>query len=137
MNIEQFLTHLHTLDVKLWLEDEKLRCSAPDEILTPEFTAELQTRKPEIIAFLKQANLVNQKVTSIPTTPRTDKLPLSFAQQRLWFLEQLQPGSSVYHIPTAVRLTGSLNVEVLQQVINTIIQRHEVLRTNFKTVDED
>ncbi|MEO0840570.1 MAG: amino acid adenylation domain-containing protein [Cyanobacteria bacterium J06643_5] len=137
MNIEQFLTHLHTLDVKLWLEDEKLRCSAPDEILTPEFTAELQTRKPEIIAFLKQANLVNQKVTSIPTTPRTDKLPLSFAQQRLWFLEQLQPGSSVYHIPTAVRLTGSLNVEVLQQVINTIIQRHEVLRTNFKTVDEE
>jgi amino acid adenylation domain-containing protein len=137
MNIEQFLTHLHTLEIKLWLEDEKLRCSAPDEVLTPEFTAELKARKPEIIAFLQQANLVNQKVTSIPTTPRTDKLPLSFAQQRLWFLEQLQPGSSTYHIPTAVRLTGSLNVEVLQQVLNTIIQRHEVLRTNFKTVEEE
>ena len=139
MNIEKFLTHLHSLDVKLWLEDDrKLRCSAPDEILTPELTAQLQTRKSEIIAFLQQANLVNQKtVTSIPTTSRTDKLPLSFAQQRLWFLEQLQPGSSTYHIPTAVRLTGTLNVEVLQQVINTIIQRHEVLRTNFKTVDEE
>ena len=139
MNIEQFLTHLHNLDVKLWLDDnQKLRCSAPDDILTPELTAELQTRKSEIIAFLQQANLVNQKkITSIPTTPRTEKLPLSFAQQRLWFLEQLQPGSSTYHIPTAVRLTGELNVEVLQQVINTIIQRHEVLRTNFKTVDEE
>ncbi|MEM7556368.1 MAG: condensation domain-containing protein, partial [Cyanobacteria bacterium P01_A01_bin.84] len=139
MNIEQFLTHLHSLEVKLWLEDDTtLHCSAPDEVLTPELTAELKARKPEIIAFLQEANLVNQKtVTSIPVTPRTDKLPLSFAQQRLWFLEQLQPGSSTYHIPTAVRLTGSLNVEVLQQVINTIIQRHEVLRTNFKTVDEE
>ena len=139
MNIEQFLTHLNSLQVKLWLEDDiKLHCSAPDEVLTPELTAELKARKPEIIAFLQQANLVNQKtVTSIPTTLRTDKIPLSFAQQRLWFLEQLQSGNSTYHIPTAVRLTGSLNAEVLQQVINTIIQRHEVLRTNFKTVDEE
>ncbi|MBE9212888.1 amino acid adenylation domain-containing protein [Plectonema cf. radiosum LEGE 06105] len=137
--IEQFLTHLHNLDVQLWLEDDtKLRCSAPDDILTPELTAQLQTRKPEIIAFLQQANLVNQKtVTSIPATPRTNKLPLSFAQQRLWFLEQLQPGSSTYHIPTAVRLTGTLNIKVLQQVLNTIIERHEILRTNFKAVDEE
>ncbi|MEO1432874.1 MAG: amino acid adenylation domain-containing protein [Cyanobacteria bacterium J06633_8] len=141
MNIEQFLAHLYSLEVKLWLDEEddtKLNCSGPDEVLTPELTTELKARKSEIIAFLRQANLVNQKaVTSIPITPRTDELPLSFAQQRLWFLEQLQPGSSTYHIPTAVRLTGSLNVEVLQQVINTIIQRHEVLRTNFKTVDEE
>ncbi|MEL6166065.1 MAG: hypothetical protein AAFR37_20760, partial [Cyanobacteria bacterium J06628_3] len=62
--IEKFLTHLHSLDVKLWLEDDtKLRCSAPDEVLTPELTAELKSRKPEIITFLQQANLVNQKVT--------------------------------------------------------------------------
>lgn len=139
MNIEQFLTHLHSLQVKLWLEDDtQLRCSAPDDVLTPELIAQLQARKPEIIAFLQQANLVNQKkVTSIPSTPRTDKLPLSFAQQRLWFLEQLQPGSSTYHIPTAVRLTGSLNVQVLEQVLNTIIERHEILRTNFQTVEEE
>ena len=139
MNIEQFLTYLHSLEVKLWLEDDtQLRCSAPDDVLTPELIAQLQARKPEIIAFLQQANLVNQKkVTSIPSTPRTDKLPLSFAQQRLWFLEQLQPGSSTYHIPTAVRLTGFLNVQVLEQVLNTIIERHEILRTNFQTVEEE
>ncbi len=139
MNIEQFLAHLHSLEVKLWLEDNtKLHCSAPDEVLTPELTAELKARKPEIIAFLQEANLVVQKtVTSIPNTSRTNKIPLSFAQQRLWFLEQLQPGSSTYHIPIAVRLTGSLNVEVLQQVINNIIQRHEVLRTNFTTIDQE
>ena len=141
MNIEQLFTHLHSLQVRLWLEgDAKLCCSAPEEVLTSELRNQLQARKPEIIAFLQKANLVNHNsktLTSIPKTPRTNKLPLSFAQQRLWFLEQLQPGSSTYHIPTAVRINGLLNIEVLQQVINTIIERHEVLRTNFQYFDRD
>ena len=134
--IEKFLTHLHTLDVKLWLEDEKLRCSAPDEILTPEFTAELQTRKPEIIAFLQQVNLVNQKVTSIPTTLRTDKIPLSFAQQRLWFFQQLNPDNSAYNNFSALRLVGEINIALLEKAFTEIVRRHESLRTTFTTNSE-
>ncbi|HEY0604627.1 MAG TPA: condensation domain-containing protein, partial [Herpetosiphonaceae bacterium] len=58
-------------------------------------------------------------------------LPLSFAQQRLWFLQQLDPQSTVYHTPIRVRLSGALDVDALQCSLNTIIQRHEALRTTF------
>src|SRR5262245_36096743 len=66
---------------------------------------------------------------------RTEKLPLSFAQQRLWFIDQLEPGSAAYNIPCAVRLSGRLNVEALQRALNEIVRRHEVLRTAFPSKD--
>ncbi|HJS23707.1 MAG TPA: amino acid adenylation domain-containing protein [Pyrinomonadaceae bacterium] len=66
---------------------------------------------------------------------RDNPLPLSFAQQRLWFLDQLEPGRVDYNIPVAVRLTGSLNVGALEQTINAVVQRHEVLRTTFAVHD--
>jgi hypothetical protein len=60
------------------------------------------------------------------------KAPLSFAQQRLWFTEQLNPGSAAYNIPGAVRLEGDLNVDALERVINEVVRRHEVLRTRIE-----
>ena len=62
-------------------------------------------------------------------------LPLSFAQQRLWFLDQLEPGSASYNMPTAVRLKGELNVTALEQTLNEMVRRHEVLRTRFVNVE--
>ncbi len=62
--------------------------------------------------------------------------PVSFAQARLWFLEQLVPGNSFYNVSTAARLTGSLNVTALWQTFNEIVRRHEALRTTFKMVEE-
>jgi amino acid adenylation domain-containing protein/FkbM family methyltransferase len=67
---------------------------------------------------------------------RDAPLPLSFAQQRLWFLHQLEPGSAAYHVPILIRLTGSLEVRTLEQSIREIIDRHESLRTTFKNVNE-
>lgn len=68
-----------------------------------------------------------------PITPQShnENPPLSFAQQRLWFLEHLKPNSSLYLIPCAARLTGPLNIEALEQSLNEIVRRHEVLRTTF------
>ncbi len=62
--------------------------------------------------------------------PRT-KFPLSFAQQRLWFLDQLEPASSFYNLPEGIRLRGSLDIAALEETLIAIINRHEVLRTSF------
>jgi amino acid adenylation domain-containing protein/non-ribosomal peptide synthase protein (TIGR01720 family)/FkbM family methyltransferase len=66
---------------------------------------------------------------------RTGDLPLSYAQQRLWFLDQLDPEDAFYNCPGAVRLTGPLNIAALEQTLTEIIRRHEVLRTSFPAVE--
>ncbi|MBE8964962.1 amino acid adenylation domain-containing protein [Nostocales cyanobacterium LEGE 12452] len=75
------------------------------------------------------------EVRNIERIVRSQELPLSFAQQRLWFLAQLEPNSPFYNMAAAVRLEGQLNVEALQQSFNEIISRHEALRTNFHTIE--
>ncbi|MFP2903105.1 condensation domain-containing protein, partial [Corallococcus sp. 4LFB] len=65
-------------------------------------------------------------------TARTGQAPLSFAQQRLWLLDQLQPGSASYNLPAAVRLTGTLDVEALRRTFTELVRRHEALRTTFQ-----
>ncbi|HEX2641729.1 MAG TPA: condensation domain-containing protein, partial [Thermoanaerobaculia bacterium] len=79
---------------------------------------------------------------SIPVSPRRQGVkdplfPLSFAQQRLWFLAQLEPGLPNYHIPTALRLGGPLRVAVLERTLAEVVRRHEALRTTFVTVDDE
>ena len=71
---------------------------------------------------------------SIMRTLRAETLPLSFAQERLWFLDQLEPESAAYNIPRAVSLTGSLQISALEQSVNEIVRRHEALRTSFVDV---
>jgi len=68
-------------------------------------------------------------------TGRTGALPLSFAQERLWFLDRLEPGSAVYNIPVAWRLGGALEEPALERALGEIVRRHESLRTVFAEVD--
>ena len=67
----------------------------------------------------------------IPVQDRSHPLPLSFAQQRLWFIEQLDPGSPLFNVPMAVRLEGPLKVDLLERALREVVRRHEVLRTTF------
>ncbi|HTL18654.1 MAG TPA: amino acid adenylation domain-containing protein, partial [Patescibacteria group bacterium] len=68
----------------------------------------------------------------ITPVPRTGDLPVSYVQERLWFLDQLEPGSPAYNVPAALRLKGPLNYEALVRAVNQVIGRHETLRTRFE-----
>jgi acyl carrier protein len=72
----------------------------------------------------------------IERVPREELLPLSYAQQRLWFIHQLDPTSVAYNIPLAVRLTGQLDTAALQATLTEVVRRHEALRTTFAVHDE-
>ncbi|HEX2079055.1 MAG TPA: amino acid adenylation domain-containing protein, partial [Longimicrobium sp.] len=74
-------------------------------------------------------------VPPVVPVPRDGPLPLSFAQQRLWFLDQLEPGGSAYNLGYALRLAGVLDVDALERSLAEIVRRHEVLRTRFPSVD--
>jgi hypothetical protein len=66
---------------------------------------------------------------------RPERLPLSYAQQRLWFLDRLGGSSREYNIPGALRLRGVLDHKALEKAINTIVERHEILRTHFEEIE--
>ncbi|MEC4812178.1 MAG: amino acid adenylation domain-containing protein [Scytonema sp. PMC 1069.18] len=98
--------------------------------LSPAKRALLELKLKNKIADTKTEQTIPKRDNALP-------IPLSFAQQRLWFLEQLEPGHSLYHIPQVLQLQGDLNVEVLQQSLDAIASHHEVLRTNFIAQDGD
>ncbi|WP_213781871.1 condensation domain-containing protein, partial [Caballeronia sp. dw_276] len=72
----------------------------------------------------------------VPVARDGAALPLSFAQQRLWFLDRLEPGNTFYNVPTAVRLVGQLDVAALEMTLNEVVRRHEALRTHFVETDD-
>jgi len=133
--ITRFMSYLRSLDVKLWVTDDRLHCSAPKGVLTPALRAELTERKAEVMAFLRSAETFTTP-SAPPLRPLSQQAapPLSFAQQRLWFLDQLQPDSPFYNLPTTWRLTGTLSLPAMAQCLNEIVRRHQVLRTTFATV---
>ncbi|MGH7927527.1 MAG: condensation domain-containing protein, partial [Candidatus Binatia bacterium] len=88
----------------------------------------------ERIEETRRQELGLQALPMLPVS-RDKPLPLSFSQQRLWFLDQYEPNSSVYNVPGALRLRGSLDVAALERGLNEIIRRHESLRTTFSLVD--
>ncbi|NEN97055.1 MAG: non-ribosomal peptide synthetase, partial [Moorea sp. SIO3I7] len=136
--IENLLSDLSRLGIKLWLEYSdstqapRLKCRAPEGALNPALRDQLQQHKIAIIETLQQWDKYkNQAVETIVKFPREGNYSLSFAQERLWFLNQLNPGDTNYNVVHNFRISGILNVSILEQSLNEIIRRHEVLRTTF------
>jgi amino acid adenylation domain-containing protein len=135
-SIETFLSDLANQDIKLWMDGDRLRCNAPQGVMTPDIQTELKNRKAEIIQFLGQLGSEEQiNPRTILPIARDTQLPLSFAQARLWFLYQLEGATGTYNMTGALSLSGSLQVEALKQALGAIIQRHEPLRTSFQPID--
>ncbi|MEW6736516.1 MAG: SDR family NAD(P)-dependent oxidoreductase, partial [Acidobacteriota bacterium] len=109
-----------------------------------EFNIELSPRQmfeaptiAELTEIVTQSRLQQKEhiVSTIKPVVRDGELPLSFAQQRLWFIDQLEPNRSLYNIPMALRLNGKLDISALELTLSEIIRRHESLRTSFPTVN--
>jgi amino acid adenylation domain-containing protein len=98
------------------------------EALSPEQRALFAAR-------LKAAGVGRLDRGSIPRRSTEAPAPLSFAQQRLWFLHRLAPGSTAYHMPLALRLTGALDLVALRRALETIVARHESLRTTIRETE--
>jgi aspartate racemase len=137
----ELLARLHDLDVKVWADGDRLRVSAPNGVMTPDLRQQLTARKTELLALLQAEGGARlrqdpgSEIGALAPTPRTGPIPLSFSQQRLWFIDRLQPGSAAYSIAGAVRLRGRLDLEALEWSFTQIVRRHEVLRTSFPAVD--
>ncbi|WP_164013943.1 non-ribosomal peptide synthetase [Pyxidicoccus trucidator] len=107
------------------------------------FGVELPLRElfeaPTVVALAARIERLRRTGSSVPAPPlrpradRTAAPPVSFAQQRLWFLDQLEPGSASYNVPAAVRLTGPLDAQALERSFQELLRRHESLRTTFRT----
>jgi amino acid adenylation domain-containing protein len=96
--------------------------------------ANLSPEQRELLIRRMEGSLVASESMAIPRRKETESAPLSFAQERLWFLSQLMPDNAFYNMPAAIRLTGPLNTTALERTLSEIVRRHEVLRTSFRTI---
>jgi len=145
MTAADLVAHIRALDIRLTVDGDGLRCSAPRGALSDALRAELGLRKAELVAWLRAAGENPDAVTvesgvdslSLVTShPGSEEdFPLSFSQERLWFLDQLQPGSTAYSIAARRKLRGPLDVAALKLALRDLVQRHESLRTIFPDSD--
>ena len=127
MNMEDFIDRCIDLSISFSLDGDNLRIQAAPGALTTQIIAELKTNKVELIKWLKS----NAKGKILPRAKTDEPLPLSFSQQRLWVIEQLESDTSHYNMARAFEIIGQMDETIVERAFSRIIERHEVLRTQF------
>jgi amino acid adenylation domain-containing protein len=136
MTTVEFLADITARNVRVWVEKGNLRCRAAKGVLTPQIQQELARRKAEIVELLAERPVALAAAgPQLRAVPRDGAVPLSFAQERLWFLYQLEPESTAYNIVAAIDFQEPLDQNAVNRTITEIVRRHETLRTTFASPD--
>ncbi len=129
---DELLTEIARLGVSASVDGDRLVLRGPQGAVTPALREALVRHKAELVGRLAAAG--SRSIAPIPRVSRDGPLPLSFAQQRLWFLDRLGAGVG-YNVPGALRLSGQLDLAALRAALDEIVRRHEALRTTFPEID--
>lgn len=129
-NIENLLNKLANLDIQISLDGEILKINGPSQSVTPELQLEIKGLKQEIINFLLSAPPISLDKKIKPCL-RSQPIKLTFGQERIWALAEINPLSSLYNVPTVFHLSGELNILYLERAIGEVQKRHEILHTTF------
>ena len=132
MTLNDLLALLSSRGVRLRLEEDRLRYVAPPGAITDEIRAGVARWRTDLESALRVAPSLERGPA---VGSRGGDVALSFAQQRLWFLDQLHGPGAAYNMPGAVSLSGALDVGVLERCLNEVVRRHEVLRTRYVVRD--
>jgi len=129
------LSHVRQLGGHVSVVDGRLQVNCPKGTLTPGLRDDLSRHKAEILELLGLSR-AGAQVPAPRVVPRNEVLPLSFAQQRLWFLQQLIPDNTSYNVSFAFRIRGALDRAALERALGLLVERHEILRTTFRDGSE-
>lgn len=138
MTMTEVVRQLNEHKIFPYVEDGKLKTKSSKSALTPELVKLIKSNKDALIAFLSQerASETDAKRAPIPVVARdADFYPLSFAQQRLWLVSQVENTHSQYNVNNALVLEGDIDLPALQAAFDHIIQRHEILRCTYHSDD--
>jgi amino acid adenylation domain-containing protein len=132
--VEQVWEEAGRRGVELKLDGEQLRVRADRGALTPEFADALRRYKPELIERLRKL-VPGQRATPLVRVPRGADVPLSFAQEQLWLVDQIESEGAAYNVAAALRFEGPINEELLERALGSVVARHDALRTHFVEAD--
>ncbi len=136
MSVLDLLHELQVEQIKIWVDGDKLRYKTASGQLPAELRAKISEQKAGIINYLQQIS-AEQDQPEIKPVSRERRWPLSFAQQRLWFLHQYDPTNPAYHMHMHLHVHGPLDVAALQRSIDSLVNRHEILRTTIALQEDE
>ncbi|MEW7293175.1 condensation domain-containing protein, partial [Aquimarina sp. 2304DJ70-9] len=135
--MENLLLKIKKNKIGLHLEKGALRLNVPKKIDAKELLKEIKKNKDELIKFIENTQSFNSEYKVIEKAPEKEYYALSSAQKRMYFLYEFDKTSLNYNMPQIVCLDGDLDLDLLKKVFNTLVMRHESLRTIFKIVNEN
>ncbi|MBD2821636.1 amino acid adenylation domain-containing protein [Xenorhabdus sp. 42] len=140
-NAAQIVNEALNQGITLFVVDNQLQYETNRDSIPSELFNEWKNYKQELTDFLSQMDSTEEaqihQTQKIQRNAGAADYPLSFAQQRLWFIDQLTEGSAQYNCVEDFRLRESLNIQAIEAAVRTVLERHEALRTHFKTIDNE